>query len=101
MSQGGLSMNSQNGEQRRKIDLETWPRIANFQFFKGFTEPFTGVCLRLDCTAACQLAKAGDLSVFLTLVHCSLVAAHQVENFRLRIVNGEVWEYARIDAGSA
>src|SRR5882724_9930633 len=94
-------MNSKSRERRRKIDPETWPRTAVFQFFKGFTEPYHGVCLRLDCTEAFRFAKAGDLSVFLTLVHCSLVAAHQVENFRTRIVNGEAWEYECIDGGSA
>jgi chloramphenicol O-acetyltransferase type A len=94
-------MNSKSSEQRRKIDLETWPRTAVFQFFKEFTEPFHGVCLRLDCTQAFQFAKSADLSVFLSLVHCSLVAARQVENFRTRIVDGEPWEYERIDGGSA
>jgi chloramphenicol O-acetyltransferase type A len=39
--------------------------------------------------------------VFLTLVHRALVAAHQVENFMTRIVDGSVWRYATIHAGSA
>jgi chloramphenicol O-acetyltransferase type A len=94
-------MKRRSWEQCRKIDLETWPRTAVFHFFKAFTEPFHGVCLRLDCTEAFRFAKAEDLSVFLTLVHCSLVAAHQVENFRTRIVNGEPWLYECIDGGSA
>jgi chloramphenicol O-acetyltransferase type A len=37
----------------------------------------------------------------LSLLHCSLVAAHQVENFRTRIVGGKVWRYEQINAGSA
>ncbi len=94
-------MNSRSWERRRKIDLETWPRSAIFHFFREFTEPLHGVCLRLDCTEAFQFAKARELSVFLTLVHCSLAAAHQVENFRTRIVDGEAWEYECIDGGSA
>ena len=94
-------MNSKSWEQRRKINLETWPRTAVFHFFRGFTEPFHGVCLRLDCTEAFKFAKAEEFSIFLTLVHCSLVAAHQVENFRTRIVDGEAWEYDCIDGGSA
>ena len=88
-------------EKHRQIDLATWPRTALFSFFKEFTEPFHGVCLRLDCTEALNFAKANDLSVFLTLIHCSLVAAHRVENFRTRIYNGEAWEYERIHGGSA
>jgi chloramphenicol O-acetyltransferase type A len=94
-------MSGKSWERRRKVNLETWPRTAVFHFFRNFTEPFHGVCVRLDCTAAFKFAKDEALSVFLTLVHCSLAAAHEVENFRTRIVDGEVWEYECIDGGSA
>lgn len=86
---------------RQKVDLETWERRAVFQFFKDFTEPYHGVCLRVDCTATFRYAKKHRLSVFLSLVHRSLVAAHQVENFKTRIVDGTVWRYERINGGSA
>jgi chloramphenicol O-acetyltransferase type A len=86
---------------RRKINLETWERRAAFHFFKDFTEPYHGVCLRVDCTATYRYAKQHQLSVFLSLLHRSLVAAHQVENFRTRIVNGTVWLYEQINGGSA
>jgi chloramphenicol O-acetyltransferase type A len=86
---------------RQKINLETWERRAAFQFFKDFTEPHHGVCLRVDCTATYRYAKQHRLSVFLSLLHRSLVAAHQVENLRTRIVDGTVWLYEQINAGSA
>lgn len=86
---------------RQKINLETWERRASFHFFKNFTEPYHGVCLRIDCTATYHYAKQHCLSVFLSLLHRSLVAAHQVENFRTRIVDGIVWRYEQINAGSA
>jgi chloramphenicol O-acetyltransferase type A len=86
---------------RQKIDLEFWERRAAFHFFKNFTEPYHGVCLRVDCTATYRYAKQHQLSVFLSLLHRSLVAAHQVENFRTRIVDGAVWRYEQINAGSA
>ncbi len=86
---------------RQKINLETWERRAAFHFFKDFTEPYHGVCLRVDCTATYRYAKQHRLSVFLSLLHRSLVAAHQVENFRTRIVDGTVWLYEQINGGSA
>lgn len=85
----------------RKIDLATWPRTTMFQFFQGFTEPFHSVCVRMDCTEAFAYAKANRISVFLTLVHCTLVAAHGVENFRMRILAGEPWIFDCINAGCA
>lgn len=84
-----------------KIDLATWERTELFRLFSGFTEPYHGVCLRLDCTEAFAFAKANQLSVFLTFVHCALTAAHRVENFHHRIVDGEPWRYERIDGGCA
>lgn len=86
---------------RQKINLETWERRASFHFFKSFNEPYHGVCLRVDCTATYNYAKQHHLSVFLSLLHRSLVAAHQVENFRTRIVGDTVWSYEQINAGSA
>ena len=88
-------------ETRRKIDLKTWERRAIFDFFKSFSEPFHGVCLRVDCTGTFRYAQEHHLSIFLSLLHRSLVAAHYVENFRTRIVDGAVWRYERINGGSA
>lgn len=89
------------GSERRKIDLETWERRTVLQFFKGFSEPYHGVCVRVDCTETFRYAKEHRLSVFLSLVHRALLAAHQVENFRTRIVGDDVWRYERIHGGSA
>jgi chloramphenicol O-acetyltransferase type A len=88
-------------ESRQPIPLDTWERRAAFDFFKDFTEPYHGVCLRMDCTTTYRYAKQHQLSIFLSLLHRSLVAAHQVENFRTRIVDGAVWRYGTIHAGSA
>src|SRR6202034_4029188 len=83
------------------IDLKTWERGPLYELFGSFSEPFHGVCLRVDCTEAFRYAKDLGISVFLTLLHRSLAAANQVENFRTRIVDGEVWKYATIHGGSA
>jgi len=86
---------------RQKIDMETWERRAIFEVFKDFTEPYHGVCIRVDCTETFRYAKQHCLSIFLSLVHRSLAASHEVENLRLRLVEGEVWLYERINGGSA
>src|SRR5580692_5267832 len=84
-----------------QIDLKTWERGPLFQLFNTFSEPFHGVCLRVDCTETFRYAKDFRISVFLTLLHRSLTAAHQIENFLTRIVDGAVWKYATIHGGSA
>ncbi len=86
---------------RHSIDLLTWERRRLFEFFRTFSEPFHGVCLRVDCTETYLFAKDHGLSVFLSLMHRSLLAAHQVPHFRTRIADGGVWRYDQIDGGSA
>jgi chloramphenicol O-acetyltransferase type A len=88
-------------QRRQQIDLEKWERRALFSFFHAFSEPFHGVCLRVDCTATYDFAKSEGLSVFLSLLHRSLVAAQQIENFHTRIVDGTVWRYEVVNGGSA
>ena len=84
-----------------RIDLETWERRPVYELFSSYSEPFHGVCLRVDCTESFRYAKDLRLSVFLTLLHRSLAAANRVENFKTRIVDGAVWTYATIHGGSA
>lgn len=88
------------GQGRQKIDRGAWERAAVFDFFRTFAEPFHGVCVRVDCTATYRYAKDQGLSVFLSLLHRALAAAQQTENFRLRIVDGDVWLYRQIHGDS-
>ena len=86
---------------KQKIDLDTWERRALFNLFQPFSEPYHGVCIRVDCTATYHYAKQHHLSVFLSFLHRSLAAAQQVENFRTRIIDGEAWRYEEVNGGSA
>jgi chloramphenicol O-acetyltransferase type A len=85
---------------RRKVDVESWVRREHFKFFNAFEEPFHSVCVRVDCTEAYAAAKRMGCSFFLYYLYQSLAAAQGIENFRYRIVDGEVFLYDRIDAGS-
>ena len=86
---------------RTAVDRETWDRRVVFEFFKGFEEPYHGVCVRVDCTATFDYAKQHGLSLFLTLMHRSLVAAQQVEQLRTCVEGDNVWLYDHLNGGSA
>jgi chloramphenicol O-acetyltransferase type A len=88
-------------EGAERIEVETWARCATFAMFKDYTEPYHGICVRVDCTETFRYAKQARLSVFLSMVHRSLVAANEIDNWRTRIVDGEVWRFQVIHAGSA
>src|SRR5271155_4927723 len=85
---------------KQKVDLEHWVRKAHFEFFSAFDEPYHGVCVRVDCTAAYATAKRHGYPFFLYYLYQSIAAAQRVEAFRLRIEGGEVYLYDKIDCGS-
>lgn len=84
-----------------EINHEGWARRHLFELFSQFDEPFHGVCLRVDCTETFRFAKENGLSVFLSLLHRSQRAAHDVEAFKLRVVEEKVYSFQAIHAGSA
>jgi chloramphenicol O-acetyltransferase type A len=84
-----------------RIDLNTWERRSLFELFNEYSEPYHGVCLRVDCTETFHYAKDHRISVFLSLLHRSLLAANKTESFKLRVVDGAVWAYETIHGGSA
>jgi chloramphenicol O-acetyltransferase type A len=88
-------------DEKQKLDLDRWPRKEHFAFFNSFEEPYYGVTVRLDCTAAYHFAKQRGVSFFLYSVYRSLAAANEVEAFRLRIEDNDVFLYNHIDGGSA
>jgi chloramphenicol O-acetyltransferase type A len=85
---------------RQKVDVERWIRRDHFNFFRTFEEPYHGVCVRVDCTAAYAAAKRRGCSFFLYYLYQSVAAAQPIENFRYRIVGEDVYLYDRVDAGS-
>ena len=74
----------------RKLDLDRWPRRDHFHFFRGFDEPFFGITLRIDATAAHARCREAGHSFFLYYLHKCLAAINAVEEFRYRIRGGEV-----------
>jgi chloramphenicol O-acetyltransferase type A len=85
---------------KQKLDIESWARKEHFNLFNTFEEPFYGVCVNIDCTAAYKFAKEKNVSFFLYYLYQALAAAQVNEPFKYRIEGDEVFIYDRIDAGS-
>jgi len=83
---------------KQKLDLDEWPRASHFEFFRGFDEPFFGVCVDVDCTNAYARCKQEDWSFFLFYLHNALVAANAIEPFRLRIEDEAVYVHDQVHA---
>ena len=85
---------------KQLIDLAQWPRREHFAFFSAFEEPFFGLTANVDCTAAYIEAKRRGVSFFLYYLYHALEAANEVEEFRYRIEDGQVYCYDRIHASA-
>lgn len=85
---------------KTKINKETWNRKEHFDFFIKFDEPFFGLTTDVDCTLAYQKAKAGGFSFYFYYLYQSLLAVNQIENFRYRIINNEIWMFDTIHASA-
>lgn len=82
------------------LDLSTWNRKEHYQFFSSLDQPFFGITTEVDCTTAFDYAKSGEISFFAYYMFQSIRAANAVENFRMRVVDGQVVIYDQVHAGS-
>jgi len=85
---------------KTKIDLETWYRKDHFNFFNAFEEPFFGATVNVDVTIAYQKAREQGVSFFLYYLHAILKAANQIEHFKYRVEDGEVYLYDVINTST-
>ncbi|WP_395044936.1 CatA-like O-acetyltransferase [Flavobacterium sp.] len=85
---------------KEKLNLETWNRKEHFLFFKQMEEPFFGITTIIDCTKAYSKSKELEISFFTYYLHKTLQAVNEIENFRYRIIDNEVYVFDRIDASA-
>ena len=83
---------------KQLLDIEKWERKEHFNFFRQFDEPFWGVTVEMDCTAAYDYCKKNNVSFFLYYLYQSLVAANRIEPFRYRISGEQVFIYDEVHA---
>jgi chloramphenicol O-acetyltransferase type A len=78
--------------------LEGWARRSTYEFFKDYADPFFNFTAPVDATNAYRFVKANGLSFSLTALHCSLLAANSIREFRIRLLDGRLVEFDRIEA---
>lgn len=76
-------------------DLDTYKRKQHFKYFSGLAFPYVGTTAPVDITALMEKIRREGLPFFLTFCYCAARAANRVPEFRRRILNGGIVEYAR------
>ncbi len=85
---------------KSKLNLENWSRKEHFEFFRKFEEPFFGVTVDVDCSKAYQKTKENETSFFLIYLHKTLIAVNQINAFRYRISQNDIYVYDTINASA-
>ena len=67
------------------IDIKTWERKENYEFFLGFQNPTISITSEVECSGARTRAKAAGESFFLHYLYAVLRAVNEIKEFRFRI----------------
>lgn len=84
----------------RYLDINSWNRRSQYDFFKEYEEPYFGVCVPIDVTIAYKNTKSRGRSFFLSYLHATLIAANQIDSFKYRIAGDKVAVYDKINASA-
>ncbi|GAA4231385.1 chloramphenicol acetyltransferase [Postechiella marina] len=82
------------------LDLETWNRKQLFNHFNALADPYFGVVIPFDVTKAYKKAKKENISFFAKYLHDCMRAINEIDNLKLRIVEGNVVQYNVINASA-
>ena len=81
-----------------ELDIEKWPRKATYEFFKDYEDPFFNFTANLDASIVYRFCKQHGLAFSLTALYYSLVAANEIREFRIRLLDGRLVEFDLIHA---
>ena len=69
---------------RHIVDIETWERWDNYNFFRGFVNSWYSITTEIDCTEASAAARASGHSFFLYYLYAVVRSANEVPELRYR-----------------
>ena len=78
------------------VDLDSWPRAAQFRWFKGFERPHYAVTVRLDATTLMTRRKPRGVSVFRACLHAVGRGLHAVPELCMRFRGETVVRHDRV-----
>lgn len=80
------------------VDLDTWERRGNYEFFLSFQNPTISITSEVECGGAKARAKAAGESFFLHYLYAVLRAVNEIPEFRFRIdADGSVVYFDTVD----
>jgi len=82
------------------IDLATWPRKSQFEYFKQLSEPHFSITTSVNVSDLVRWRKSEEISLFNTTLHCIMTAANAVPEFRFRFHKDTAIEHEVVHASA-
>ena len=83
---------------KHRVDLETWERRGNYEFFREHLNAWYSVTTEIDCTESYLQSKKTGTSFFLRYLYTVLRAANEVKELRYRTdAQGQIVWYDTVD----
>lgn len=79
------------------IDTSKWSRRKQYEWFRTFPNPCYGFDCTIDVTGVVLYSKQTNTSFFINFLYILMKALNEIEEMRLRIVDGTVRLYDVID----
>ncbi|WP_058555935.1 chloramphenicol acetyltransferase [Thiohalocapsa sp. ML1] len=84
---------------KHKIDLATYPRRGLFNAFKDRDMPCFSLTCNLDIAPLLARLRGSGHRFSITMSYLLTVAVNRVPELRHRLIDGEPWEFERVDPG--
>ncbi|MCR5575692.1 MAG: chloramphenicol acetyltransferase [Oscillospiraceae bacterium] len=78
---------------KRPLDLESFPRRAQYELYRGYANPYAGLTVNVDITDFLAGLRRRGAPFFLGFCWCVTRAANAVPAFRLRLSEEGIAEY--------
>lgn len=82
------------------IDVESWDRREQYEFFRDYDNPFFGLTANVDVSRLLEYVREKGYSMFAAYLYASQQQVNRISEFRYRILDNQVVEYDNISAGS-
>lgn len=81
----------------KMVDMNTWPRAAHANTFRGWAQPSLYMSFEVDVTEYLAKIKKKKISFTLSMTYEMCRCANSIENFRYRFLNGNVVLFDKVD----
>lgn len=76
----------------KRIDMDTWERREPYRYFSAMDCPYWSMTCELDVTSARAFMREMSVPAYAGTIWLMTLAANAVPEFKLRIVDGEVYD---------